>query len=535
MENQQNNVAAYPSHVSVPHHVVTTPSHVSSVHNNVVTTPSHVSIPNNVVTTPSHVFVPNSVVTTPSHVSVSVPAPVPVVNDVYVPWESNVNLSMLSNEEYFSGVPPGYRFKPLDWELIVHYLMKKINNETLPRNKIYVVDLYKCNPERLANDHRTSSQENEWFFFTPRNRKYKKGMRPDRAADGGYWKATGADKIIKHNGEEIGLRKALVFYTGKPPTGEKTSWIMHEFRLKNAPVRSPTSDDDMKLDDWILCKIYKKERKTNKNRNQQRDGNNPEEAGNNENKDTSGKDSSMEVENSLGLNEMESNVNFSEGCNGNNYTRQFDNVATHGFPCQNLGAEAAQMWLQNLPSMGSYISTSENAGTYGHAPVPIARVPPMAPLGILPRPPLLGSGVAINENASTSWHSVSGTTMVPPVSSWLPNLPFIENYGSSCSENEVSLTDMMLQMPCTTQDLPFMGNYVTTSDNVGTFIYAAPDPAEPPILAGSPNNSFTSNFVGIPDDLKIMTTGLDEELPEIPPMEVDDVWEYWVAEGKNNF
>ncbi|XP_022862990.1 NAC domain-containing protein 67-like [Olea europaea var. sylvestris] len=84
------------------------------------------------------------------------------------------------------------------------------------------------------------------FFFTLRNRKYKHGMRPNRAAEGGYWKTTGADKTIKHNGEEIGLRKALVFYKGKPPHCEKTSWIMHEFRLKNAPIRSRTSDDDMK-------------------------------------------------------------------------------------------------------------------------------------------------------------------------------------------------------------------------------------------------------------------------------------------------
>ncbi|KAL2525539.1 NAC domain superfamily [Abeliophyllum distichum] len=31
--------------------------------------------------------------------------------------------------------------------------------------------------------------------------------------------ATGVDKTIKYNGEEIGLRKALVFYIGKPPKG----------------------------------------------------------------------------------------------------------------------------------------------------------------------------------------------------------------------------------------------------------------------------------------------------------------------------
>ena len=75
----------------------------------------------------------------------------------------------------------------------------------------------------------------EWYFFTPRDRKYPNGSRPNRAAGSGYWKATGADKPITPAGSSkpAGIKKALVFYSGKAPKGVKTNWIMHEYRLAN--------------------------------------------------------------------------------------------------------------------------------------------------------------------------------------------------------------------------------------------------------------------------------------------------------------
>jgi hypothetical protein len=72
--------------------------------------------------------------------------------------------------------------------------------------------------------------EKEWYFFSPRDRKYPNGSRPNRAAGSGYWKATGADKPIG-TPKPLAIKKALVFYAGKAPKGEKTNWIMHEYRL----------------------------------------------------------------------------------------------------------------------------------------------------------------------------------------------------------------------------------------------------------------------------------------------------------------
>lgn len=79
--------------------------------------------------------------------------------------------------------------------------------------------------------------EKEWYFFSPRDRKYPNGARPNRAAVSGYWKATGTDKTILtpsaggRSCQNIGVKKALVFYKGRPPKGIKTNWIMHEYRL----------------------------------------------------------------------------------------------------------------------------------------------------------------------------------------------------------------------------------------------------------------------------------------------------------------
>ncbi|KAL5082341.1 hypothetical protein RYX36_010762 [Vicia faba] len=151
--------------------------------------------------------------------------------------------------------PPGFRFHPSDEELIVHYLQNKIKSRPLPASIIAEIDLYKYNPWELPN--KSLFGEEEWFFFSPRDRKYPNGLRPNRTAASGYWKATGTDKpIISSCGSKhIGVKKALVFYSGRPPKGGKTDWIMNEYRLVDTTMKSFRLKGSMRLDDWVLCRV----------------------------------------------------------------------------------------------------------------------------------------------------------------------------------------------------------------------------------------------------------------------------------------
>nr|XP_043620375.1 NAC transcription factor 25-like [Erigeron canadensis] len=165
----------------------------------------------------------------------------------------------------YPNLPPGFRFHPTDEELVVHYLKKKASLVPLPVSIIAEVDLYKFDPWELPS--KATFGDQEWYFFSPRDRKYPNGMRPNRAATSGYWKATGTDKpILSTMGDQkVGVKKALVFYGGKPPKGIKTSWIMHEYRLAEhnasnfkSPINLSNKKGSLRLDEWVLCRIYKK-------------------------------------------------------------------------------------------------------------------------------------------------------------------------------------------------------------------------------------------------------------------------------------
>ncbi|CAI0448062.1 unnamed protein product [Linum tenue] len=166
---------------------------------------------------------------------------------------------------------PGFRFHPTDEELVGFYLKRKTQLRPLSIDLIKQLDIYKYDPWDLPK-MATGSGEKEWYFFCPRDRKYRNSARPNRVTGSGFWKATGTDRpIYSSEGNKycIGLKKSLVFYKGRAAKGMKTDWMMHEFRLPSLAAAGHHSSKrfvDTTIppnniwvqDAWAICRIFKK-------------------------------------------------------------------------------------------------------------------------------------------------------------------------------------------------------------------------------------------------------------------------------------
>ncbi|KAK9699653.1 hypothetical protein RND81_08G187400 [Saponaria officinalis] len=149
-------------------------------------------------------------------------------------------------------LPPGFRFHPTDEELITYYLVNKISDPTFTGRAVTDVDLNKCEPWDLPG--KAKMGEKEWYFFNMRDRKYPTGVRTNRATNTGYWKTTGKDKEIYNSvtTELVGMKKTLVFYRGRAPRGEKTNWVMHEYRVHSRSAYRSAKDE------WVVCRVFQK-------------------------------------------------------------------------------------------------------------------------------------------------------------------------------------------------------------------------------------------------------------------------------------
>ncbi|CAI8587881.1 unnamed protein product [Vicia faba] len=161
---------------------------------------------------------------------------------------------------------PGFRFHPTDEELVGFYLKRKVQQRPLSIELIKQLDIYKYDPWDLPKF--ASSGEKEWYFYCPRDRKYRNSARPNRVTGAGFWKATGTDRpIYSSEGSKcIGLKKSLVFYKGRAAKGLKTDWMMHEFRLPSLvdPLSSKKYFDKTipANESWAICRIFKKTNST---------------------------------------------------------------------------------------------------------------------------------------------------------------------------------------------------------------------------------------------------------------------------------
>ncbi|KAI3794270.1 hypothetical protein L1987_36899 [Smallanthus sonchifolius] len=152
-----------------------------------------------------------------------------------------------------SCVPPGFRFHPTDEELVGYYLRKKVASQKIDLDVIRDIDLYRIEPWDLIERCRIGYEEqNDWYFFSHKDKKYPTGTRTNRATMAGFWKATGRDKAVYEKLRLIGMRKTLVFYKGRAPNGQKTDWIMHEYRLETEENGPPQEEG------WVVCRAFRK-------------------------------------------------------------------------------------------------------------------------------------------------------------------------------------------------------------------------------------------------------------------------------------
>ncbi|XP_010046701.2 NAC domain-containing protein 68 [Eucalyptus grandis] len=176
------------------------------------------------------------------------------------PWPSSVAVA-----EFPFKIPIGFTFVPTDQELIIHYLKPKVTGDPIPVSDIFAdVDLYKFDPRTLIENRKGAGiDEDEWYFFTPRDRKYQCGSRPNRCSPGGFWRVTRKESVVRMENKTIGYKNSLAFYRGDSKRqGDRTALNMHEYRLKEDEKRDRPSIGgkkgvkDKRLDEWVLCKVY---------------------------------------------------------------------------------------------------------------------------------------------------------------------------------------------------------------------------------------------------------------------------------------
>ncbi|KAK7391525.1 hypothetical protein VNO78_19941 [Psophocarpus tetragonolobus] len=157
-----------------------------------------------------------------------------------------------------TSLAPGFRFHPTDEELVIYYLKRKVSGKSFRFDAISEVDIYRSEPWDLADKSRLKTRDQEWYFFSALDKKYGNGGRMNRATSKGYWKATGNDRPVRHEQRTVGLKKTLVFHSGRAPDGKRTNWVMHEYRLVEEELERAGTGSSQPQDAYVLCRVFHK-------------------------------------------------------------------------------------------------------------------------------------------------------------------------------------------------------------------------------------------------------------------------------------
>ncbi|KAF9594180.1 hypothetical protein IFM89_028837, partial [Coptis chinensis] len=142
-------------------------------------------------------------------------------------------------------------FHPTDDEIIM-YLKRMVCGGPINCHYIDEKNVNTLEPWDLLAQSFGNSGIQEWYLFSIPH--INQGIY--RATDQGYWKVTNNDgQAIEGNSGIIGFKKNLAFYVGHAPNGEKTDWIMHEYRL----VDKDLAKNGYALDTFVLCKVFQEQ------------------------------------------------------------------------------------------------------------------------------------------------------------------------------------------------------------------------------------------------------------------------------------
>ncbi|XP_047321892.1 NAC domain-containing protein 53-like isoform X2 [Impatiens glandulifera] len=163
-----------------------------------------------------------------------------------------MDLASTSKNPVAASLAPGFRFHPTDEEIVWYYLKRKISGKPFRFDAISEIDVYKLEPWDLPGKSRLKTRDLEWYFFSYLDKKYGHSSRTNRATEKGYWKTTGKDRPVLHRSMTVGMKKTLVYHLGRAPRGERTNWVMHEYKLVGEEFEKDGKDA------CTLCRIFQK-------------------------------------------------------------------------------------------------------------------------------------------------------------------------------------------------------------------------------------------------------------------------------------
>ncbi|AQK98420.1 uncharacterized LOC100284907 [Zea mays] len=183
-----------------------------------------------------------------------------------------------------AGLPIGFRFRPTDEELLLHYLRRKALACPLPAGVIPDADLARLDPSDLllpaaappAGGAADDASGEHFFFHRPATRCWRRGGGAARAAGAGVWRPSGKETVVvsPRCKRPVGTKRTLVFCPRRRGGGgARTDWVMHEYRLlpaglhlhgcaANAPPPTNVSSHGggAAAADWVVCRIFRRAR-----------------------------------------------------------------------------------------------------------------------------------------------------------------------------------------------------------------------------------------------------------------------------------